>query len=132
VDEEQRFGVRHKERLRALKTSVDVLTLSATPIPRTMQMSLMGLREMSLIETPPRDRTPIVTWVALYDEELIDEAIRREVDRGGQVFFVHNRVQTIDATQRRLERLVPDLRLAIAHGQLPGRELDSVARSTCW
>jgi transcription-repair coupling factor (superfamily II helicase) len=126
VDEEQRFGVRHKERLRALKTSVDVVTLSATPIPRTMQMSLMGLREMSLIETPPRDRTPIVTWVALYDEELIDEAIRREVDRGGQVFFVHNRVQTIDATRRRLERLVPDLRLAVAHGQLPGHELETV------
>jgi transcription-repair coupling factor (superfamily II helicase) len=126
VDEEQRFGVRHKERLRALKTSVDVLTLSATPIPRTMQMSLMGLREMSLIETPPRDRTPIVTWVTYYDEEMIDEAIRREVDRGGQVFFVHNRVQTIDATRRRLERLMPDVRLAIAHGQLPGHELETV------
>ncbi|CAN5133992.1 transcription-repair coupling factor [soil metagenome] len=126
VDEEQRFGVRHKERLRALRRSVDVLTLSATPIPRTLQMGLMGLREMSLIETPPRDRTPIVTWVTESDDDLIEDAIRREVDRGGQVFFVHNRVQTIDAVKRRIDRLVPDLRVGVAHGQLPERELEQV------
>jgi transcription-repair coupling factor (superfamily II helicase) len=126
IDEEQRFGVRAKERLRALRTSVDVLTLSATPIPRTLQMSLMGLREMSLIETPPRERTPIVTWVTELDEGLIDEAIRREVDRGGHVFFVHNRVQTIDLAARRIERLVPDLRIGVAHGQLAERDLSAV------
>ncbi|HET9581482.1 MAG TPA: transcription-repair coupling factor [Gemmatimonadota bacterium] len=126
IDEEQRFGVRAKERLRALRTSVDVLTLSATPIPRTLQMGLMGLREMSLIETPPRERTPIVTWVTELDEGLIEEAIRREVDRGGQVFFVHNRVQTIDLAARRVERLVPDLRIGIAHGQLAEGDLSAV------
>ncbi|HUP19760.1 MAG TPA: transcription-repair coupling factor [Gemmatimonadota bacterium] len=126
IDEEQRFGVKHKERLRALKTSVDVLTLSATPIPRTLQMGLMGIREMSLIETPPRDRTPIVTWVAELDEGLVEEAIRREVDRGGQVFFVHNRVQSIDAVRRMVERLVPELRVAVAHGQMKERDLEDV------
>ncbi|HET9334126.1 MAG TPA: transcription-repair coupling factor [Gemmatimonadota bacterium] len=126
IDEEQRFGVRHKERLRQLRTSVDVLTLTATPIPRTLQMSLMGLREMSLIETPPRDRTPIVTWVSEFDEELIEEAIRREVDRGGQVFYVHNRVQTIEAARKFVESLAPDVRIAVSHGQMPERELERV------
>jgi len=126
IDEEQRFGVRHKERLRQLRTSVDVLTLTATPIPRTLQMSLMGLREMSLIETPPRDRTPIVTWVSEFDEELIEDAIRREVDRGGQVFYVHNRVQTIDAARRLIEHLAPDVRIAVSHGQMPEKELERV------
>ncbi|MFN2384228.1 MAG: transcription-repair coupling factor [Gemmatimonadota bacterium] len=126
IDEEQRFGVKHKERLRSLRTSVDVLTLSATPIPRTLQMSLMGLRDMSLIETAPRDRTPIVTWVAPFDEGLIEEAIRREVDRGGQVFFVHNRVQSIEAIEGLIRRLVPDLRVAVSHGQMPERALEQV------
>ncbi|MDX1660670.1 MAG: transcription-repair coupling factor, partial [Gemmatimonadota bacterium] len=126
VDEEQRFGVKHKERLRAIQSTVDVLTLSATPIPRTLQMSLMGIREMSLIETPPRDRTPIVTWVAEFDEGLVEEAIRREVDRGGQVFFVHNRVRSIDTVRRTVERLVPELTVAVAHGQMPERELEDV------
>jgi transcription-repair coupling factor (superfamily II helicase) len=126
IDEEQRFGVRHKQRLRQLRTSVDVLTLTATPIPRTLQMSLMGLREMSLIETPPRDRTPIVTWVSEFDEELIEEAIRREVDRGGQVFYVHNRVQTIEAARRLIESLAPDVRVAVSHGQLPEKDLERV------
>ncbi|HET7693571.1 MAG TPA: transcription-repair coupling factor [Gemmatimonadota bacterium] len=126
IDEEQRFGVRHKERLRQLRASVDVLTLTATPIPRTLQMSLMGLREMSLIETPPRDRTPIVTWVSEFDEELIADAIRREVDRGGQVFYVHNRVQTIDGAHRLVESLAPEVRVAVAHGQMPERELERV------
>jgi transcription-repair coupling factor (superfamily II helicase) len=126
IDEEQRFGVRHKQRLRELRASVDVLTLTATPIPRTLQMSLMGLREMSLIETPPRDRTPIVTWVSEFDEELVEEAIRREVDRGGQVFYVHNRVQTIEAARRLIEELAPEVRIAVAHGQMPERELERV------
>ena len=126
IDEEQRFGVRHKERLRQLRTSVDVLTLTAPPIPRTLQMSLMGLREMSLIETPPRDRTPIVTWVSEFDEELIEEAIRREVDRGGQVFYVHNRVQTIEAARKFVESLAPDVRIAVSHGQMPEKELERV------
>ena len=126
IDEEQRFGVRHKERLRKLRTSVDVLTLTATPIPRTLQMSLMGLREMSLIETAPRDRTPIVTWVSEFDEELIEDAIRREVDRGGQVFYVHNRVQTIDGARRLVESLAPEVRVAAAHGQMPEKELERV------
>ena len=126
IDEEQRFGVRHKERLRQLRRSVDVLTLTATPIPRTLQMSLMGLREMSLIETPPRDRTPIVTWVSEFDEDLIEDAIRREVDRGGQVFYVHNRVQTIDGARRLVESLAPEVRVAVAHGQMPEKELERV------
>ncbi|HYO45946.1 MAG TPA: transcription-repair coupling factor [Gemmatimonadota bacterium] len=126
IDEEQRFGVRHKQRLRQLRASVDVLTLTATPIPRTLQMSLMGLREMSLIETPPRDRTPIVTWVSEFDEELIEEAIHREVDRGGQVFYVHNRVQTIEAARRLIEALAPEVRVAVSHGQMPEKELERV------
>jgi transcription-repair coupling factor (superfamily II helicase) len=126
IDEEQRFGVRHKQRLRQLRASVDVLTLTATPIPRTLQMSLMGLREMSLIETPPRDRTPIVTWVSEFDEELVEEAIRREVDRGGQVFYVHNRVQTIEAARKLIEALAPEVRVAVSHGQMPEKELEQV------
>jgi transcription-repair coupling factor (superfamily II helicase) len=126
IDEEQRFGVRHKQRLRQLRTSVDVLTLTATPIPRTLQMSLMGMREMSLIETPPLDRTPIMTWVSEFDEDLIEEAIRREVDRGGQVFYVHNRVQTIEAARRLIEQLAPGVRIEVAHGQMPEKELERV------
>ncbi len=126
IDEEHRFGVRAKERLKALKAAVDVLALSATPIPRTLQMSLMGLRDMSVIETPPRDRMPIVTWVSEFDEELIEEAVRRELDRGGQVFFVHNRVQTIDAARSMLERLVPGARVGTAHGQMKERDLEQV------
>jgi transcription-repair coupling factor (superfamily II helicase) len=126
IDEEHRFGVRSKERLKSLKSAVDVLALSATPIPRTLQMSLMGLRDMSVIETPPRDRTPIVTWVSEFDDELVEEAIRRELDRGGQVFFVHNRVQTIDAARRLVERMVPEARLGVAHGQMRERDLEAV------
>jgi transcription-repair coupling factor (superfamily II helicase) len=126
IDEEHRFGVRHKERLKALKASVDVLALSATPIPRTLQMSLMGLRDMSVIETPPRDRTPIVTWVSGFDDELVEEAIRRELDRGGQVFFVHNRVETIDAARHLVERLVPEARLGVAHGKMREKDLEAV------
>ncbi len=126
VDEEQRFGVRHKERLRQMRRRVDVLTLSATPIPRTLHFSLAGARDMSLIETPPRDRQPVFTEVAEYSEELIVEALLRELDRGGQTFFVHNLVETIDQAAARLARLLPQMRIAVAHGQMAERALEKV------
>ncbi|MCZ6634951.1 MAG: transcription-repair coupling factor [bacterium] len=126
VDEEHRFGVRHKERLKEFKRLVDVLTLTATPIPRTLHMSLMGARDMSVIRTPPKDRLPIQTEVRVFDEERIAEAIIREVDRGGQVYFVHNRVQSIHAIVDFLERLVPEVRYGIGHGQMPERQLEKV------
>jgi transcription-repair coupling factor (superfamily II helicase) len=128
VDEEQRFGVRHKERIKEFKTSVDVLTLTATPIPRTMQMGLASLRDISVIETPPVGRRSILTHVGPYDEDLIRRAIEREVARGGQVFFVHNRVETIEEVAERLRDLVPGVRFATAHGQLPERRLEDVMR----
>jgi len=124
VDEEQRFGVRHKERLKALRTSVDVLTLTATPIPRTLHMGLVGLRDLSTIDTPPEDRFPVQTYVAEWGEELVQDALRRELGRGGQVFYVHNRVQTIDAAQLMLQRLVPEARVAVGHGQMPEHLLE--------
>lgn len=126
VDEEQRFGVRHKERIKQLKTSVDVLTLTATPIPRTMQMGLSGLRDISVIETPPAGRRSVLTHVGPYDEGLVRRAIEREVSRGGQVFFVHNRVESIEEAARRLRELVPGVRFAVAHGQMPERVLEGV------
>ncbi len=126
VDEEQRFGVAHKERLKQLKTSVDVLTLTATPIPRTLHMALVGLRDMSMIETPPADRYPVQTYVVEYGPALIREAIQRELDRGGQVYYVYNRVQGIDAVYRRLSMLLPDARIAVAHGQMPEGLLERV------
>lgn len=129
VDEEQRFGVRHKERLKELKRSIDVLTMTATPIPRTLQMSLGKLRDLSLIETPPRDRMPIITHVLPWHDDIILEAMRRELDRGGQVFFVHNRVETIEVLAERVRRLVPDALVAVAHGQMPERDLESVMRA---
>ncbi len=119
VDEEQRFGVAHKERLKHLKRSVDVLTLSATPIPRTLNMALTGVRDMSVIETPPEDRLPIQTRVAEASAGLVRDAILRELDRGGQVFYVHNRVETIEAQAEQLRRLLPHARIAVAHGQMP-------------
>jgi transcription-repair coupling factor (superfamily II helicase) len=128
VDEEQRFGVRHKERIRQLKTSVDVLTLTATPIPRTMQMGLTSLRDISIIETPPAGRRSILTHVGPYDENLVKQAIEREVARDGQVFFVHNRVETIDEVAERLRSLVPGVRFVVAHGQMPERALEDVMR----
>jgi transcription-repair coupling factor (superfamily II helicase) len=128
VDEEQRFGVRHKERIRELKTSVDVLTLTATPIPRTMQMGLASLRDISVIETPPVGRRSILTHVGPYDEELARRAIEREVARDGQVFFVHNRVETIDEVAERLRDLMPGVRFVVAHGQMPERALEDVMR----
>jgi transcription-repair coupling factor (superfamily II helicase) len=126
VDEEHRFGVRHKERLKALRLSVDVLTLTATPIPRTLHMSLAGLRDLTVIETPPRDRSPILTFVEPWDDGLIEEALARELDRGGQVFFVHNRVETIDSIAERVRRLAPRARVAVGHGQMRGDVLEGV------
>jgi transcription-repair coupling factor (superfamily II helicase) len=118
VDEEQRFGVEHKEHITALRTHVDVLTLSATPIPRTLEMSLAGIREMSTITTPPEDRHPTLTYVGAYDDKQVAAAIRRELLRDGQVFYVHNRVSSIDRAARHVRELVPEARVAVAHGQM--------------
>ncbi|MBM2830994.1 MAG: mfd, partial [Dehalococcoidia bacterium] len=126
VDEEQRFGVLHKERLKQMRQDVDVLALSATPIPRTLYMSLVGIRDMSTIETPPEERLPVRSYVAEYDDALVREAILREMERNGQVFFVHNRVQTIGLLVSRLKEIVPEARLAVAHGQMPEAELEKV------
>lgn len=128
VDEEQRFGVRHKERIKQLRAAVDVLTLSATPIPRTLYLSLSGIRDLSLIQTPPRDRVPIITHVLPWSDQILAEAVHRELDRGGQVFLVHNRVETIDTAARRILRLAPDSRVEVAHGQMPPRRLDEAMR----
>ena len=126
IDEEQRFGVRQKELLRQLRLEVDALALSATPIPRTLHMSLAGLRDISVISTPPRGRKPVRTHVAEYDEELVAQAIRREIARGGQAFLLHNRVETIHEAAEKLRRLVPEARVGVGHGQLEDRALDSV------
>ncbi|CAN5477809.1 transcription-repair coupling factor [soil metagenome] len=128
IDEEHRFGVKHKERLKQLRQTVDVLTLTATPIPRTLHFSLLGIRDMTLIQTPPRDRQPIITHVVPWSDAILEEAIRRELDRGGQVFFVHNRVETIATIARRVEQVVPGARVAVAHGQMRERELEEVMR----
>jgi transcription-repair coupling factor (superfamily II helicase) len=126
LDEEQRFGVAQKELLRQLRLEVDVLSLSATPIPRTLHMSLAGLRDISVIATPPRNRKPIRTHVGEWDEELVARAIRREHERGGQTFFLHNRVETIDEAAEKLRRLVPEVRVGVGHGQMAERELEGV------
>jgi transcription-repair coupling factor (superfamily II helicase) len=126
VDEEQRFGVTHKEQLKQMRTEVDVLTLTATPIPRTLYMSLAGVRDISVIDTAPEERLPIRTYVGDRDEGMIRQAILRELDRGGQVFYVHNRVQSIESERRRLQRLVPEAVFAIAHGQMNEHELEHV------
>ena len=126
VDEEQRFGVAHKERLKQLRTEVHVLTLSATPIPRTLNLALAGIREMSVIETPPEDRLPIQTRVAEASAGLVRDAIVRELDRGGQVFYVHNRVETIEAQAEQLRRLLPETRIIVGHGQMAETELERV------
>ena len=128
IDEEHRFGVKHKERLKQLRLETDVLTLTATPIPRTLHQSLAGLRDMTLMQTPPRDRSPVLTYVEPWDDALIEEGIARELDRGGQVFFVHNRIETIDAIAQHIGRLVPRARIAIGHGQMRERELEDVMR----
>jgi transcription-repair coupling factor (superfamily II helicase) len=126
VDEEQRFGVRHKERLKQLRKEIDVLAMSATPIPRTLHMSLVGLRDMSVIETPPKDRMAIQTVVAKFDEKIIRSAVEVELERGGQVFFVHNRVESIYEIASRIQELVPAARVAVAHGQMNETELEKV------
>jgi transcription-repair coupling factor (superfamily II helicase) len=126
VDEEHRFGVKHKERLKQLKLETDVLTLTATPIPRTLHLSLAGLRDMTLMQTPPRDRSPVLTFVEPMDDGLIDEGISRELDRGGQVFFVHNRIETIVGVADHIRRIVPRARVAVAHGQMRERELEDI------
>jgi transcription-repair coupling factor (superfamily II helicase) len=126
VDEEQRFGVKQKELLRQLKLRVDVISMSATPIPRTLQMSLAGLRDISVIETPPEGRRPIKTYVGEYEEELVKRALLREHERGGQAFFLHNRVESIDETAERLRALCPGVRFAVAHGQMGEGELEAV------
>ena len=128
VDEEHRFGVKHKERLKQLKMDTDVLTLTATPIPRTLHQSLAGLRDMTLMQTPPRDRSPVLTYVEPNDDALIEEAITRELDRGGQCFFVHNRIETILAVADHLQRIVPRARVVVGHGQMRERELEEVMR----
>lgn len=126
IDEEQQFGVTQKEKLKALKRDVHVITMTATPIPRTLHLSLSGLRDLAVIRTPPRNRRPIITHMMSWDDQTIEDAIRLEVDRGGQVFFVHNRVESIDEVAARVRRLLPDLRVEVAHGQLSERKLEKV------
>jgi transcription-repair coupling factor (superfamily II helicase) len=124
IDEEQRFGVTHKERLKKMRTQLDVLTMTATPIPRTLYMALSGVRDISVIETPPEERLPVTTYVGGHDTALVRRAILRELERGGQVFYVHNRVQTIEAARQRLGRIVPEAIFGVAHGQMRGRDLE--------
>jgi len=126
IDEEQRFGVEHKEQLKALRTSVDVLAMSATPIPRTLEMAVTGIREMSTLATPPEERHPVLTYVGAYDEKTVTAAIRRELMREGQVFLVHNKVSTIDKAAARLRELVPEARVAVAHGKMGEHQLEQV------
>ena len=126
IDEEQRFGVKHKEAIKQMKVNVDVLTLTATPIPRTLHMSLIGIRDMSVLEDPPEDRYPIQTYVVEFDELLVKDWIQREVDRGGQAFFVHNRVQDIDHITARLSQLMPEVRIEFAHGQMTETKLEKI------
>ncbi|HEX2050590.1 MAG TPA: transcription-repair coupling factor [Actinomycetota bacterium] len=124
VDEEQRFGVEHKEKLKSLRTSVDVLTLTATPIPRTLEMAMSGIRDMSIVDTPPENRHPVMTYVGEFDDTTVASAIRRELLRDGQVFYVHNRVDTIQHAARHVQELVPDARVGVAHGQMDERALE--------
>ena len=126
IDEEQRFGVSHKERLKSLRTQIDVLTMTATPIPRTLHMALMGLREISIITTPPADRLAIRTLLARYDDALLVEGLKRELARGGQIFFVHNRVETIHKWSAKIRELMPEVKVAVGHGQMPPEELEKV------
>lgn len=124
VDEEQRFGVTHKERLKEMKTNVDVLTMTATPIPRTLHMSMLGIRDLSVIETPPENRFPVQTYVLEYNDDIITTAIRREIERGGQIYFVYNRVQSINSMAAKIQKLLPNCRIAIGHGQMSELELE--------
>lgn len=126
IDEEQRFGVKHKEALKKIKSSVDVLTLSATPIPRTLHMSLSGIRDMSVIEEPPQERHPVITYVTEAKDSIIQDEIEREISRGGQVFFVYNRVETIDYMASKINELVPDARVCVAHGRMSSKDLEKI------
>ena len=126
IDEEQRFGVKHKERLKRMRLLVDVLTLTATPIPRTLYMSLMGIKDMSVIDTPPENRIPVATRVAEFDERIIKEGITRELKRGGQIFFVNNRIQGLNKLAQRLKEIVPKAKVEEAHGQMPAHELEDI------
>jgi transcription-repair coupling factor (superfamily II helicase) len=126
VDEEQRFGVEHKEKLKKLRTTVDVLSMSATPIPRTLEMAVTGIREMSTIATPPEERHPVLTYVGAYEEKQVAAAIHRELLRDGQVFYIHNRVESIEEVAAKLRTLVPEARVAIAHGQMNESALEQV------
>ncbi|MBP5792747.1 MAG: transcription-repair coupling factor, partial [Spirochaetaceae bacterium] len=128
IDEEQRFGVKDKERLKELKTNIDSLAMSATPIPRTLHMSMLKIRDMSILNTPPQNRQAIETVIDSYNDERVAKAIRQEVERGGQVFFLHNRVETLEETRRKLEQLVPEMLIDIAHGQMSAGELDDIFR----
>ena len=126
IDEEQRFGVTHKEKIKQLRENVDVLTLTATPIPRTLHMSLIGIRDMSVLEEAPRERVPIQTYVMEYNEEMVREAISRELARGGQVYYVYNRVNTIVEMTNTIAKLVPEANVAFAHGQMKEHELERI------
>jgi transcription-repair coupling factor (superfamily II helicase) len=126
VDEEHRFGVTHKEKIKKIKSEVDILTLTATPIPRTLQMSLLGIRDLSVISSPPEHRLPIKTFVARFDDLVIKEAIAKEMRRKGQSFFVHNRVRSIGKMAAKIQKLVPEARIAVAHGQMAGKELENI------
>jgi transcription-repair coupling factor (superfamily II helicase) len=126
IDEEQRFGVRHKEKLKQLRKTVEVLTLTATPIPRTLSMALSGVRDMSVIDTPPQGRIPIETYLGEYNEEIVQIAVRNETARGGQVFYVHNRIETIETVTRHLKEMMPDVRIGVAHGKMAASELERV------
>ena len=126
IDEEQRFGVQHKEKIKKLKENIDVLTLTATPIPRTLHMSLIGIRDMSVLEEAPEDRIPIQTYVMEYNDEMVREAIERECARQGQVYYVYNRVEDIAEVTARVQRLVPEVRVAYAHGQMKEQELEAI------
>ncbi|MBI3395113.1 MAG: transcription-repair coupling factor, partial [Spirochaetia bacterium] len=126
IDEEQRFGVVHKEAIKKMRKMVDVLTLSATPIPRTLHMSLVGIRDLSIIQTPPRDRLPVETFVTEDSESLLKEALRRELERDGQVFFLHNRIESIEQAAKRVTDMFPDVRTAVLHGQMAEEEIEDV------
>ncbi len=126
IDEEQRFGVTHKEKIKDMKKDVDVLTLTATPIPRTLHMSLIGIRDMSVLEEPPQDRIPIQTYVMEYNDEMVREAISRELARDGQVYYVYNRVNDIVELTNRIAALVPEANVGFAHGQMKERELEKI------
>ncbi|MFA5160111.1 MAG: DEAD/DEAH box helicase, partial [Candidatus Omnitrophota bacterium] len=128
IDEEQRFGVRHKEKLKQMRTQVDVLTLTATPIPRTLHMALLGVRDMSVIDTPPRNRMPVETFILEYHENIIKQAIERELARKGQVYFVHNRVQSIERVHERMQKLLPGVRFGVMHGQMHVEGLETVMK----